>query len=90
MPVSTDGWKSAARFVLSAIVVLSVYGLWLFKTYQQMPVNPLVVVIALVVAIAAASVVFGKRRLGNAFDMVSEARGLAEEMRQMKEDSGDE
>lgn len=68
--------KPAMKFLVAATLVLATYGIWAVKTWQGQPVNPLVVVLALVLTTAAARVVFGAGALSKALDTVRDVAEL--------------
>jgi len=70
-----DRAKPAMKFLVAATIVLTTFGIWAVKTWQGQPVNPLVVVLALVLTAAAARVVFGPGALSKAIDTIG---GIAE------------
>lgn len=74
-------WRKIATFFVSAVIVLVTYGLWAHSEYYGGSTDTLLLILALGITMAAASVVFGAKRLTNAFDELAEARTMQREMK---------
>lgn len=77
--------RKAATFLVAAYVVVATYTIWAFRAWHGQSVSIMIVALAIVITMAGAMTVFGSKRMSNAVGMASELRGLAQEMKELRE-----
>lgn len=77
-------------YAISSVLVVGTWLQWFVKTWHGEQVNVLVTMIALLMTLAAARVVFGNGEMSRSVAMLADVRDLAREARSDRADGEDD